>query len=180
VRAAQVGHALVLCLLCLQTVAGCRLWPFGQTGPEPRPFEIGRDAWVWVVEEGPGVDRETEETLRLTQLARIFYGRVVGRRFNSISTYHDPALREFFTTGEAFADYYADLAQALADTHFEANRPTDAQMELVVLEAPGAARIRVRLRGKNGQPLRPWPARLVREDAWRLTEGRWFIIPGKL
>ncbi|MFT5441650.1 MAG: hypothetical protein ACI8W3_000691, partial [Myxococcota bacterium] len=33
---------------------------------------------------------------RLSQLAEIFYERLAHRRVNSISTYHDPALREFF------------------------------------------------------------------------------------
>jgi hypothetical protein len=114
------------------------------------------------------------------RLALVFYERTTNRRFNSIATYHDPALREFFRTPEAFADYYADLAQALADAHFEANRPTGFEIEDLASEAPGRVRVRVRFIGENGLPLRWWEAALVREDRWEQSEGRWWIVPGKL
>ena len=41
-------------------------------------------------------------------------------------------------------------------------------------------RVRVRLTGENGRPLRWWETSLVREDRWERMDGRWWIIPGKL
>lgn len=109
-----------------------------------------------------------------------FYERLANRRFNSIATFGDPALREFFQSLEAFSDYYADLSQDLADANFEANRPTAVTVEGVCFELPVAARVRVRFDGENGRPLRWWGTRLVRDDRWERRDGRWWIIPGKL
>ena len=36
---------------------------------------------------------------RLPRLADVFYQRIANRRFNSIATFHDPALREQLTPG---------------------------------------------------------------------------------
>ena len=117
---------------------------------------------------------------RLPSLADVFYQRIANRRFNSIATFHDPALREFFASGEAFADYYADLAQALDGERFEANRP----LEIVLVEfeptEPGRVRIYVHFSGANARPLRWWRSRLLRADQWELQGDRWLIIPGKV
>ena len=117
---------------------------------------------------------------RLPRLADVFYQRIANRRFNSIATFHDPALREFFASGEAFADYYADLAQALDASRFEANRP----LSIVLLEFeandPDRVVIHVHLSGENARPLRWWNAQLWRADQWEFRDGRWLIVPGKL
>ena len=82
------------------------------------------------------LEPDTPEVKELESLILVFYSRVSNRRFNSISTFHDPALREFFKTPEAFADYYADLAQDLTVAHFDYNRPTSFQiLGLEVLES---------------------------------------------
>jgi hypothetical protein len=127
-----------------------------------------------VIEGGIGGERA------LRRLALDFYQRIANRRFDSIATYQDPALHEFFRTPEAFADYYADLAQVLADHHFEANRPTRIRLEEFSSETPERVRVRVRLTGENGLPLRWWETSVVREDRWERMDGRWWIIPGKL
>ena len=117
---------------------------------------------------------------RLPRLADVFYQRIANRRFNSIATFHDPALREFFASAEAFADYYADLAQALDVSRFEANRP----LRIVLLEFeptdPDRVVIHVHLSGENARPLRWWDSQLVRADQWEFRDGRWLIVPGKL
>ena len=117
---------------------------------------------------------------RLPKLADVFYQRIANRRFNSIATFHDPALREFFASGEAFADYYADLAQALAGERFEANRPL--RITLLEFEPNELDRvlIHVHFSGENARPLRWWNSELVRADQWELQDGRWMIRPGKL
>ncbi len=126
-------------------------------------------------------DFERRSLTRLSQLADIFYQRLTHRRVNSIATFHDPALREFFRTEEAFADYYADLVQDLGDEHFRANRPQ--QIDLVSLHVEqGAERAVaiVKFRGDSALPLRFWSVDYSRRDVWELSQDRWWIVPGKL
>ncbi len=126
-------------------------------------------------------DYEQQAITRLSHLAEIFYERLSHRRVNSIATFHDPALREFFQSPEAFADYYADLVQALDNKHFEANRPKGVGLESFAVEEGGdRVTVRVRFRGDNGLPLRFWSAYYTREDTWELSEQRWWIVPRKL
>jgi hypothetical protein len=172
------------------TAAACA----GGGGDErPAPFDIS------VVEEGPGGRRA------LTLLAKDFYRRIANRRFNSIATYQDPSLREFFRTEQAWSDYYADLVQKLESAYFEAVRPTRVEVLsiefeerdpeelkgaegepgkpdplLATLEPQLTALIDVRFTGENGQPLRWWTTSIVRKDRWKRIDGRWWIVPGKL
>lgn len=128
------------------------------------------DSGVEVLSDSP----EVEFHLRASE----FYERLTGRRFNSLTTYRDPSLREFFESQESFSDYFADLAQDLADAHFERNQPLATAVEEFLVDAPGRARVRVRIGGDNGLPLRFWSTSLVREDRWERRAGRWWIIPG--
>ena len=126
-------------------------------------------------------DFERRSLSRLSQVADIFYQRLSHRRVNSIATFHDPALREFFHTEEAFADYYADLVENLGRENFQANRPQ--QIDLLSLHVePAASRVVavVMFRGDNSLPLRFWSVDYSRRDIWELSEDRWWIVPGKL
>lgn len=116
----------------------------------------------------------------LIPLSKIFYGRITARRFNSLATYEDPALREFFMSREAFSDYYAALAEALARANFEYNRPTAIWLQSIRRSGPNQVEIRVRLRGENAKPLRFWSTHLVRTDLWEFSRGRWWVVPGKV
>lgn len=116
----------------------------------------------------------------LGRLASDFYGRLANRRFNSIATYQDPALREYFISIESFSDYYADLAQEFSDVHFEANRPTAVEIRSIDWEDETKARVTVRFTGENGLPLRWWSTAFDRVDQWERAENRWWIVPGKL
>lgn len=120
------------------------------------------------------------EVAEVQALARVFYTRIIDRRFNSIATFHDPALRELFVSPEAFADYFAAFADALDEAHFEALRPTQASLEKIDVLDPDAVLVTVRFRGQNALPLRWWSVRLERTDRWERSDGRWWIIPGKL
>ena len=114
------------------------------------------------------------------RLARVFYVRLTSRRFNSLSTFHDPALRELFQTSEAFADYYAALADALTVAHFEALRPERVTLERVEVLEPDVVLVTARFAGQNSLPLRWWSVELQRVDRWEQSSGRWWLIPGKL
>jgi len=116
----------------------------------------------------------------LLPLSSIFYERITARRFNSLATYEDPALREFFRSQAAFSDYYAALAEALDDAHFESLRPTAVRLERIERTAPNAVTVEVTLRGENGLPLRWWSTSVVRRDQWEFESGRWWVIPGKV
>lgn len=129
----------------------------------------------------PGADAgETAAFALLVPLSKIFYGRIANRRFNSKATYDDPALREYFHSGDAFADYYANFADALERAHFESHRPTAVWLDRAERTAPNRAQLHVRFEGENGLPLRWWSTRVLRVDEWEYVEGRWWIIPGKV
>ncbi len=121
-----------------------------------------------------------ESVLDFHRRATDFYRLLEGRRFNSLVTFRDPALRDYFQSETAFSDYYADLAQVLADAHFERNRPLRTTVEEFLVEAAGRARVRVRIGGQSGLPLRWWSTAVVREDRWERVDGRWWIVPGRL
>ena len=116
----------------------------------------------------------------LVPLSQLYYDRITARRFESLETFEDPELREFFRRGTAFADYYAAFAEALTDAHFESNRPTAVHLESMDRTGPRRVRVRVRFRGENALPLRWWSTDAVREDVWDFDQGRWWITPGKV
>jgi hypothetical protein len=146
--------------------SGCSWWRGGSEVPADASFGVE-------VVEGPAI-------LEFHRRASIFYGRLAQRRFNVIATFRDEVLREYFRSDRAFSDYYADLAQELDDAHFERNEPTLLEVLEFRFEGPGEARVRVRIAGRNGQPLRIGSVDLDREDHWERIGGTWWIVPGKL
>lgn len=182
---------VIASLLWLATFPGCltddlvEAWDRYQN-PPPAPIplpEIG----VQVDDLDADLERtgfeayEQRSLRRLSQLADIFYQRLAHRRVNSIATYNDPALREFFRSQEAFADYYADLVQRLDLAHFEANRPSGIRLvSLHVEETADRVVAVVEFRGNNSLPLRFWSVDYERRDVWERADDRWWIIPGKL
>jgi hypothetical protein len=149
--------ALVAALLA----AGC--------GGPAGPVAVGP---VEVVSSGPAV--------AFHDRASAFYARLAGRRFNTLATFQDAELRQYFRAESAYADWYAELADALAAFHFEKNRPLTVSVEEFLAEGPGRARVRVAIVGENALPLRFWETRIVREDRWERQDGQWWVIPGKL
>lgn len=122
------------------------------------------------------IDRE-----RLLLLAEDFYSRLESRRFNSIATFQDPGLHEFFRSRDSYQDYYAELAHELENENFEASRPTRVSIEANYRESALRVWLVVRFVGENGLPLRWWETELVRTDLWEIdTSGRWWIVPGKV
>ena len=111
--------------------------------------------------------------------AAAFYQRLEGRRFDSIASYRDPGLREYFENEQTFSEYFSDLAQDLVEAHFEHNAPLSTDVQEFTVEGPGRAHVRVRIRGDNGLPMRFWSTSLTREDRWERRDGRWLIIPGR-
>ncbi len=156
-RAGLGCMAILGCLVLGACVSG------GAGGPGPDPAQ--------------GIEAPTPEFARL---AGDFYGRLANRRFDSIATYQDPGLREYFETEESFADYYADLAQALSGANFEAHRPSSVEIQAIESPAPDRVIVQVRFVGANGLPLRWWTTELLRTDRWRQSAGgRWWVVPGK-
>jgi hypothetical protein len=111
--------------------------------------------------------------------ASAFYGRLARRRFDSIETYQDEALRDFFRDESAYADYYADLTGALVEAHFEKNRPVELEVLELRVEGPGRARVLARIHGADGRPLRPGRVHLDRDDRWERSDGVWRIEPSR-
>lgn len=114
------------------------------------------------------------------QRANVFYDRMARRRFNTLATYEDRTLRGYFRDAAAFSDYYADLANALAEAHFEKNRALSLTVQEVLVEGPGLARVRIRIVGDHALPLRLRQVVLDREDRWQRMDGEWWVVPGKL
>ena len=112
--------------------------------------------------------------------AEAFYERLIQRRFNALETFHDPHLRQHFRSEERFFDYYAELAQGLADAHFEKSRPTGFEVQEFVFESPSRVLVQIRFRGEDNRPLRPDKTLLIRRDRWELSDDSWWISPGRL
>jgi len=159
----------VLAMVCL--LMGCASWSAGDWGKQSKYEGFNPNS----LNRGGAADFTI-----LVPLSKIFYERVTARRFNSLATYEDPALREFFRSQEAFSDYYAALAEALVRANFEYNRPTAVRLDSMVRTGPNRVEIRVYFRGENAKPLRFWSTGLVRTDRWEFAAGRWWVVPGKL
>lgn len=170
-RGLRRGVALALALLALSFAAGCRLQRFGEWGQHAyyEGFDPGS------LNRGGGADFTV-----LVPIAQVFYERVNNRRFNSKATYDDPALREFFKSLEAFADYYASMSEVLERAHFESLRPTAVRLDEMKRIRANRVEVRVTFQGENGLPLRWWTTRVRRTDVWEFIGGRWWIIPGKV
>ena len=139
--------------------------------------------------EAPEVRPDTEYGVQLVEADAIhefhgrasgFYGRLAHRRFNTLATFKDRVLREYFRSEGDFADYYADLADGLRTGHFERSTPLGLEVVEFLIDGPGRARVRIRIAGENGLPLRWWETEIEREDRWERRRGRWWIVPGKL
>ena len=156
-RRVALARVLVIALACsgLGVAAGCA--GGAQNAQSGLPVD-------------PILDRQADD----------FYERIANRRFDSIATYRDPALREYFRSNEAWSDYYADLVQTLTDQYFEAKRPTHIKLVGIEPQSETRALVRVRFTGENRLPLRWWRTRFVREDTWERVQDRWWIVPGKL
>jgi hypothetical protein len=122
----------------------------------------------------------SETALSFHQRADTFYQRLTERRFNALETFNDPVLRGHFRTPDVFFDYYADLAQTLADAHFEKSRPHSVEVQEFVFEDGGHVRVQVRFVGADGRPLRLDRTSVIRRDRWERAEGTWWVTPGKL
>ena len=156
--------ALLAGLLAL----GCGGWlPFGGGSGERVAAEQGIE-WV----DDPAV-------LEFYERASAFYGRLARRRFDSLETFQDEGLRDFFRSEAAYADYYADLTSALVEAHFEKNRPLALEVVELRLEGPGRARVITRIVGEDGRPLRPGRVTLERNDRWERSDGVWQIEPAR-
>jgi hypothetical protein len=133
--------------------------------------EPARSSEVEVVESSEVTDFYTR--------ASEFYRRLEGRRFNSIASFRDAGLREYFGTDQSFVDYYATLADELSTASFERSVPLHTDVQEFLVDAPGRARVKVRIVGEDGRPLRFWATSVEREDRWERRDGRWWILPGR-
>ena len=122
----------------------------------------------------------SDAALGFERRAEGFYLRIAHRRFNTLETFNDFIMRDHFQSPDLFFDYYADLAQAFTDAHFERSRPTRVRLLQFAFEDERTVRVQVRFDGLDGRPLRPGSTHLVRVDRWEWAEGTWWIRPGKL
>jgi hypothetical protein len=121
---------------------------------------------------------DTPEVTDFYSRASGFYQRLEGRRFNSIASFHDAGLREYFASDTSFVDYYSALADELANAAFERSVPISTHVEEFIVDGPGRARVRVRIVGKDGRPMRFWSTAIEREDRWERREGHWWVTAG--
>lgn len=149
---------------------------------------VGASAWALAcrgpagpeVPERPSIAVDSDIALSLRKRADGFYLRLAHRRFNSLETYNDRIMREHFRSPALFLDYYADLAQAFADAHFEKRRPQRIEIQELRFEDPATAQVEIRFVGSDDRPLRPGEVQLVRIDRWERNQGNWWVQPGKL
>lgn len=155
----------------------------------PYPGEWGAHAAVvglderkaqgfWLTSEAEAVEEARFDMLM--PLSKVFYERTTNRRVNSKATFDDPALREYFRDPAAFADYYANLVEALDRAYFESHKPISVKLQKIERIAPKRVLFEVTFRGRNRKPLRFWSTHVTRTDEWEFSDGRWWIIPGKV
>ncbi len=166
-RGRRVARGAGILTLVLASGLGCAWWPWRDQGPPGDP-RYG----VEVV--------DFEGITQFHERANTFYQRLSNRRVNTYATYTDRVLREHFQTEEAFADYYADLADALAFAWFERNQALEVRVVEFLFDRPGSALVKLRLSGENGLPLRPGRTHLEREDRWVRRDGTWWVDPAQL
>jgi hypothetical protein len=130
--------------------------------------------------EGGSVAVPANTAITLGGGTAVFYEQLVQRRVNALETFNDPVLRKYFRSEDLFFDYYADLAQSLADAHFEKSRPFAIEVQEMVFESTARAHVQVLFRGFDNRPLRPNRVSLVRRDRWQYEQESWWITPGKL
>ena len=159
-------RALGLVLGVALAAPGCSFWRGSAEVPADQSFGVE-------VVDGPAI-------VEFHRRASTFYGRLAQRRFNVIASFRDQVLRDYFRTDHSFSDYYADFAEDLEAAHFERNVPSVLDVLEFRFEGPGEARVRVRIDGRNGLPLRVGKVHLEREDHWERVGGTWWIVPGKL
>ena len=123
---------------------------------------------------------EASLALALRRRVEGFYLRLAHRRFDTLETYNDAIMRDHFRSRDLFFDYYADLAEALNDAHFDKSRPEQVEVLEFLFDAPDRAQVRVRFVGGDRRPLRPGTRVLVRTDRWERAEGRWWVQPGQV
>lgn len=135
-----------------------------------------------MIPEPPGgsVPVSPETSLNFYAQATDFYDHLIRRRFNTLETFNDPALREQFRTESRFFDYYADLAQSFDFANFERSRPIAVDVLAYLFETPNVARVQVRFVGRDDRPLRVNRTALIRLDRWERVDGRWWMTPEKL
>lgn len=178
-RRLAAGTALLIVLAAL-LASGCA---------RPFPREWGKRAEMvglerkqaqgfWMTSEADAVEVARFDIL--VPLSKVFYERTTNRRVNSKATFDDPALREYFRDPAAFADYYANLVEALDRAYFESHKPISVKLQKIERIAPKRVLFEVTFRGRNRKPLRFWSTHVTRTDEWEFSDGRWWIIPGKV
>ncbi len=176
----RFGARLALVAVLLLTSSACvRPYP-GEWGDGAEVIGLDRRQaqGFWMTSEAEAVEDARFDVL--IPLARVFYERTTNRRVNSKATFDDPALREYFRDPAAFADYYANLVEALDRAFFESHKPISVKLVRVERIAPKRVVLEVTFRGRNRKPLRPWATHVTRKDEWEFSNGRWWIIPGKV
>jgi hypothetical protein len=121
-----------------------------------------------------------EVALALRHRVDGFYLRLAHRRFDTLETYNDFIMRDHFASLDLFFDYYADLAEDLANARFDRSRPTAVSVLEFLFEDVTTAQVLVHFVGDDGRPLRPGSVDLVRIDRWEFAEGTWWLRPGKV
>ena len=112
--------------------------------------------------------------------ASSFYESLRNRRFNSILTYQDEYLREYFRDADDFDTYYADLTHSLQTAFISKTRPLNLKVQEFSQEEVGVAAVEILFIGDDSRALRPGETDFVRIDRWERHDGQWWLVPGKV
>ncbi len=121
-----------------------------------------------------------EEALQFAQRVERFYTSLAEIPLDALVTYDNKALRGYFQTPAAFADYYSALATEARRKTLRDGEAVSVKIREFHFESPEQAIVAYEVRGDHERELLFWDVKIDRRDVWRRVDGVWLVFPEKL
>lgn len=130
---------------------------------------------------GPPLEQVSDrDVLEFANRIESFYRSLELVPIDTQLTYEDAELRGHFRDGDAFADYYASIANQIRGAAFRNGRADRVEILEFSFDTPEQATVQVALVGRHQRALRFWEIQLARTDTWLLVDGSWLLSPSGL
>jgi hypothetical protein len=121
-----------------------------------------------------------QDALQFAQRVQKFYDALSEVPLDAWVTYENKALRDYFQTPSAYADYYSALATEAREATLRDGFARTVKIREFRFEGPDQAVVEFELRGQHERQLLFWDVKIDRRDVWRRVEGIWLLFPEKL